>query len=100
MRPQATNRYLGKSKGVDKFPAQTRPWLPLNHWIVIMGKRLRTTEKPSAPDPIAIIGGILSLGVIRSINRARMEANKTAGMVAPRSAKAKVATFVSKATGP
>jgi hypothetical protein len=51
-----------------------------------MTKRHRNSEKPYAPDPAAIIGSILSLGVIRSISRSRSEANKTSGKTVKRPA--------------
>jgi len=51
-----------------------------------MAKRNVATDQPTRTNPIAVIGGILALGVIRSIKRAEMESTKTSGVPTSRSA--------------
>jgi hypothetical protein len=80
LRPNFVTRYVGRVAWVDRSPARERPWGPLNQRSLLMAKRHRLSEQSSVPNPIAIISGILSLGVIRSINRAKMKAAKTSGL--------------------
>ena len=50
-----------------------------------MGKQTSATDRSQRANPIAVIGVILALGVVRSIKRTELEAKKISGSTMLRS---------------